>query len=375
MKIQISIDLPASPTEVWDYLRDVTKHPEWMIDALSVEVTSEISEGPGLTFVCLTAIGPFRIRDQMEVVEWQHEKLMAVKHSGIVAGVGRFTLDAIAGGTRFSWVESIDLPWHFAGRLGERFAKPILTSIWKRNLRGLRKKIIERQQTGTEMEPAGLINIGSEWELRHYGPDQVVRTSTHELDLSREAEALEILADAGFPVPNLTKRLSKSSLVIERIDGPTMLEDLIARPWTLSRHAKNLARLHRALGKINAPPDWERVSQGDSIVHLDLHPAAIKMRSGRPVVLNWYRAARGSPAFDAAVTYVILRTAQSDNGRLGRLLVSSLRKRFAKIFIKEFGAEEVLACVREAAELRLLDVNLSSNEREAVFALARDELD
>ena len=96
MKIQISIDLPASPTEVWDYLRDVTKHPEWMIDALSVEVTSEISEGPGLTFVCLTAIGPFRIRDQMEVVEWQHEKLMAVKHSGIVAGVGRFTLDAIA---------------------------------------------------------------------------------------------------------------------------------------------------------------------------------------------------------------------------------------------------------------------------------------
>ena len=99
------------------------------------------------------------------------------------------------------------------------------------------------------------------------------------------------------------------------------------------------------------------------------------MRSGRPVVLNWYRAARGSSAFDAAVTYVILRTAQSDNGRLGRLLVSSLRKRFAKIFIKEFGAKEVLACVREAAELRLLDVNLSSNEREAVFALARDELD
>jgi len=72
---------------------------------------------------------------------------------------------------------------------------------------------------------------------------------------------------------------------------------------------------------------------------------------------------------------VILRTSESNNGRLGHLLVTSLRKRFAKIFIKEFGAGEVLAYVREAAELRLLDVNLSPNEREAVFALARDELD
>ncbi|MBM45613.1 MAG: hypothetical protein CL458_05070 [Acidimicrobiaceae bacterium] len=375
MKIQISIDLPASPKEVWDYLRDVTKHSEWMMDALSVEVTSEISEGLGVTFVCLTAVGPFRVRDQMEIVEWEHEKLMAVKHSGIVTGVGRFTLDPVAGGTRFSWVESIDLPWHFAGKFGEQLAKPILTAIWKRNLRGLRRRILEQQQAGTGLEPAGLINIGSHWELRHYGPGHVVRTSTHQLDLSREAEALEILADAGFPAPKLSQRLSTSSLVMERIDGPTMLEDLVSRPWTLGRHAKNLARLHRALGTVAAPQDWESVSEGDSIVHLDLHPAAIRMSNGRPVVLNWNSSARGCSAFDAAVTYVILRTSESNNGRLGRLLVTSLRKRFAKIFIKEFGAGEVLAYVREAAELRLLDVSLSPNEREAVFALARDELD
>ncbi len=375
MKIQISIDLPASPKEVWGYLRDVTKHSEWMMDALSVELTSELSEGPGVTFVCLTAVGPFRVRDQMEVLEWEPEKLMAVKHSGIVTGVGRFTLEPIAGVTRFSWVESIDLPWHFAGKFGEKLAKPILTAIWKRNLRSLRKRILERQQAGTGLEPAGLINVGSEWELRHYGPDHVVRTTTQQLDLSREAEALEILASAEFPAPKLAQRLSTSSLVMERIDGPTMLEDLIARPWTLSRHAKNLARLHRALGMINAPADWERVSEGESLVHLDLHPGAIKMSNGRPVVLNWSRAARGSSAFDAAVTYVILRTAESNNSRLGRLLITSLRKRFARIFIKEFGTDEVLAHVREAAELRLLDINLSPNEREAVFALARDELD
>jgi len=43
--------------------------------------------------------------------------------------------------------------------------------------------------------------------------------------------------------------------------------------------------------------------------------------------------------------------------------------------VNEFGAVEVFAQVREAAELRLLDLNLSPPEREAVFALARGELD
>jgi hypothetical protein len=56
-------------------------------------------------------------------------------------------------------------------------------------------------------------------------------------------------------------------------------------------------------------------------------------------------------------------------------LIGTLRKRFSNIFLKEFGASEVLPRVREAAELRLLNADLSSHEREAVFALARDELD
>jgi len=82
MEIQVVVELPATPTEVWSYLRDVTKHSEWMMDALSVDITSEVTEGLGLTFDCLTAVGPFRVRDQMEIVEWEPERAMGVKHSG-----------------------------------------------------------------------------------------------------------------------------------------------------------------------------------------------------------------------------------------------------------------------------------------------------
>ena len=45
MDIRVAIDLPAPPNEVWTYLRDVTKHSEWMIDAVNVEVPSEILDG------------------------------------------------------------------------------------------------------------------------------------------------------------------------------------------------------------------------------------------------------------------------------------------------------------------------------------------
>ena len=49
--------------------------------------------------------------------------------------------------------------------------------------------------------------------------------------------------------------------------------------------AKNLARLHKALGNIAARLT-ESVSEGESIVHLDLHPGNIKLCNGSPVVLN-----------------------------------------------------------------------------------------
>ena len=375
MDIRVTIDLPAPPNEVWDYLRDVTRHSEWRLDAAKVEVTSTILEGPGLTFDCLTSVGPFRLRDRIEVLEWEPGHLMAVQHSGVVNGFGQFTLLSNAGGTRFCWEESIRLPWHFGGKLGERVAKPILVGIWKRNLRGLRRRIIERQDAGLGLEPGGLISMGSEWELRHYGPDHIVRTNTGSSSLSQEAEALEVVGSTGFPVPKLVERLGSSSIVMERLDGPTMLQDLTSRPWTLGRHAKNLARLHLALGKIVAPSHWERVSDGDSVVHLDFHPGNIKLSSRGPVVLNWSRATRGSSTFDAAVTYVILRTGVSNEGRVARLVLRPLRKRFANVFLKEFGASELLPRVREAAEFRLLDAHLSPHEREAVFALARDELD
>ena len=53
MEIQVVVELPTRP--VWSYLRDVTKH-RWMMDAL-VSTSRLVTEGLGLTFDCLVAVG------------------------------------------------------------------------------------------------------------------------------------------------------------------------------------------------------------------------------------------------------------------------------------------------------------------------------
>jgi len=145
MYIHVTVDLPDTPERVWSYLADIRSHTEWMHDALSISLTSEETAGVGTTFDCLTGIGPIKTIDKMEIVGWEDSRLMGVRHQGLVSGEGQFNLDPIHGGTRFSWVEDLKLPWLFGGPIGEVFAKPILQAIWRRNLRGLKTQIVLRK--------------------------------------------------------------------------------------------------------------------------------------------------------------------------------------------------------------------------------------
>jgi hypothetical protein len=72
--------------------------------------------------------------------------VMGIAHRGLFTGTGRFTLHEATGGrTRFCWDERISFPWWTGGALGERTAKPVLTRVWRRNLRKL-KALIEARR-------------------------------------------------------------------------------------------------------------------------------------------------------------------------------------------------------------------------------------
>jgi hypothetical protein len=97
----------------------------------------------------------------------------------------------------------------------------------------------------------------------------------------------------GVPVPQVFDATGPD-IVMEKVDGPTMLADVARCPWRLFRHAEILARVHRQVHA--APgPDWLRApfGYGDTLLHLDLHPINVLLSPRGPVVIDWQGAGRG----------------------------------------------------------------------------------
>jgi uncharacterized protein YndB with AHSA1/START domain len=138
--IRVAIDIAAPPAHVWECIKDIATHTEWMRDAVAIRFTSPTHAGVGTTFDCDTRIGPFRLTDRMEVTEWRPGEAMAIRHVGIVTGEGHFLLEPTGNGTgtRFVWTESLVFPRWQGGALGAAAARPVLRRLWRGNLERLR---------------------------------------------------------------------------------------------------------------------------------------------------------------------------------------------------------------------------------------------
>ena len=142
-RIRVSTVIDAPPAQVWDEVRHVGRHVDWMADAEEIRFTSRRHSGVGTTFDCLTKVGPIRLTDKMEITDWRDGKLMGVRHVGLVTGTGRFTVTKARGGrTRFTWDERLKFPWWLGGPVGGVVGGRIMRQIWKRNLRVL-KALVE----------------------------------------------------------------------------------------------------------------------------------------------------------------------------------------------------------------------------------------
>ncbi len=142
IRVETLIDRPRE--EVWDELRHIARHVEWMSDARRIDFRGDQREGIGTSFVCLTRLGPFTTRDVMTVTRWDDDVAMGVTHRGIFTGHGEFILDPDAGGTRVTWHEDLRFPWWFAGPLGEVVARPVLKRVWRKNLANLAALVVSR---------------------------------------------------------------------------------------------------------------------------------------------------------------------------------------------------------------------------------------
>ena len=211
------------------------------------------------------------------------------------------------------------------------------------------------------MDPPGeLIGTGRDADVFALADGTVLRRNRAPHDTEPEARVMAWAREQGIPVPAV-HRWAESELVMDRVLGPTMLEDLQRRPWRLVRHARTLARLQRQLAVLIAP-DWvpvrPGVPTGTALLHLDLHPMNVMLAPDGPVIIDWTNASRGAASFDAGYSFALMTGFET----------TGLRDRIGqKVLITAFawfrGRAEVRRDLVAACDRRLADHNTTAGER------------
>lgn len=171
---------------------------------------------------------------------------------------------------------------------------------------------------------ADVYELDEQWVLRRY---------RGELDATHEMPVMSYLSASGYPVPRLGPlpvSAGPGDLVLQRLNGPTMMESLLSGELGGDEGAAMLAGLladlHTVPARLSADPE-------DRILHLDLHPGNVMLTAAGPVVIDWSNTDEGPPALDRAMTALILAQVAIDPetpaAQDARALLTALMPRLA----------------------------------------------
>jgi streptomycin 6-kinase len=133
-------------------------------------------------------------------------------------------------------------------------------------------------------------------------PDgRVLRRYRNGGDAAPEAAVMRYVAGLGFPAPGVFEAAGPD-LVMERVDGPTMLAACVDG-LDPDEAGAILARLAIDL---HALPPMPGYPPGPRILHLDLHPENVLLTAAGPVLIDWRNSAPGPPDLDLALSALIL---------------------------------------------------------------------
>jgi len=215
-----------------------------------------------------------------------------------------------------------------------------------------------------------LIGRGRDCDVFEAGPGRVLRRNRDGRSTEVEALTMRHCAAHGYPVPEVFDA-DGTDIVMQRLDGPTMLGDMSARPWTMRAKARQLAELIDRLARVPLP-DHElptAVDGGDTLTHLDLHPNNVVLTADGPIVIDWSNSGIGVAGLDAANTWLTLSAGRPDESALVNTVVAVGRRFFVRGFVSSIDRSTAVRMLPTALELRLLDPNQSDAERATMQAL------
>ncbi|MGD0882686.1 MAG: phosphotransferase [Acidimicrobiales bacterium] len=218
-----------------------------------------------------------------------------------------------------------------------------------------------------------LIASGRDADIFEYGHGRVLRRSRNDRSMVAEARTMEFVRTHGYPSPRVFDVSDDGlDLVMERIDGPTMVDAGATRPWRLRAMGRELAELHQLLHRRLPAPDWvpaAPVGTGDRMLHMDLHPLNVLMGQDGPVVIDWTGAARGEPLVDVAATWLLVASGQVPTGRVQSVVLEIGRRIFLGSFLGPFPMDVLESILPEVVEWKCADPNMSAGEIERMRSL------
>jgi len=221
--------------------------------------------------------------------------------------------------------------------------------------------------------PGLLLATGRDADIFEYGPGLVLRRSRAGRSLTGEARIMEYARTRGYPVPAVEEVSADGlSMVMERVEGTNMVDAMTRRPWTIRRHGRVLADLHRRLHALEAP-DWlpqAPVGRGDRLLHLDLHPLNVLLGADGPCVIDWAGACRGDPYVDVALAWVLMEAGQVPTGRLMGAVMDRARAWLVDSFLAPFDRRAVEQRVGEVVAWKVSDPHMSAVEQTRMWQVA-----
>jgi aminoglycoside phosphotransferase (APT) family kinase protein len=227
--------------------------------------------------------------------------------------------------------------------------------------------------------PQRPLAVGRTAEVYAVSADEVVKILQPGFDddeAELEAEIAARLNTLGVPAPRflgLTQQNDRPALRYERINGPSMLQALTARPWRALSLARDFAVLHgqihdrsgsglqearssmaqrieaaaEALGKARHDAVLERLQglpAGDVLLHGDLHPANVLMRDRGPMAIDWIAARFGPAEADVARTLFLVRESHvpDELPLRTRTIIALVRGMFARTYLHAYAERRPL---------------------------------
>ena len=196
------------------------------------------------------------------------------------------------------------------------------------------------------MSVGELVGRGRTSDVYAYGSGAVIKVSHRDVPddwPAFEARQTEAVRAIGAPAPRVLDLVDidgRSAIVFERIDGPSLWQQMLDSPADIDRLARDFAAIQRSLLGLGIPqglPDFvdrlmrkianapglddgEReealqlassLPRGAALLHGDLHPGNILMGAEGPVVIDWFDATIGHPMADINRSSILMQPNRS----------------------------------------------------------------